>query len=153
MLFGAEHFLEGNASAVSAETAKFHKDNIRPKMKAARAARRDVASALTREPFEAKALDSALAELRKRTDESQAALHEALVDLASRLSVEERKKLLDAHPGAFRGDRDGKPGPRPRFRGEPRPDGPPGSDDPPPADMAPHPADHEHPLGTSPHEH
>ena len=68
------------------------------------AARKAVADALARDPLDAAELERALAALRATTGESQRVLHQALLETAKRLPVEERKQLvhkrmlLDATP-------------------------------------------------------
>lgn len=53
----------------------------------------EVVSALTAEPFDAPRLERALAELRQVTVGGQEAAHRALVELATRSSPEERRRL------------------------------------------------------------
>jgi uncharacterized membrane protein len=83
---------------------------LRPRGEAVGAARRAVRDALVAEPFNAEAMESALAGLRTQTDAAQIALHRALVDSARELSLEDRRRLADSRwfsPG----------GPRHRFDG------------------------------------
>jgi len=72
-------------------------------------ARRAVREALVAEPFQPQALEAALAKLRGETDETQAALHRALVQMATELSPEERRRLADSTwfvgPGRIGGPR------------------------------------------------
>lgn len=72
---------------------KRHGPELRKERGALRSARRGVHDALSREPFDAAALERALAELRARTGSSQAQMHEALVELARQLPAEQRKRL------------------------------------------------------------
>lgn len=58
-----------------------------------RKARRAVRDALLQEPFDPAQLERALAGLRARTDSSQARMHEALVELARTLPLDQRKLL------------------------------------------------------------
>jgi uncharacterized membrane protein len=58
-----------------------------------REARSKVSAAFSAEPFDAKALQTAFAELRTQTAESQRILHESLVEVAPTLSAEQRRKL------------------------------------------------------------
>jgi uncharacterized membrane protein len=53
----------------------------------------EVVSALTAEPFDAPRLERALAELRRVTVGGQEAAHRALVEVATRSSPEERRRL------------------------------------------------------------
>ena len=73
-----------------------------------RATRRQVGAAFEAEPFDAKALETALAELRAQTAESQRMLHESLIEVAPSLTPEQRARL--AHRALERGPgRHGKP--------------------------------------------
>ncbi len=56
-------------------------------------ARKEVAEALAREPFDRQALASALEDLRNVTTAGQAKLHAALLETASKLPKEERERL------------------------------------------------------------
>ncbi len=69
---------------------------LRPKSEAVDAARRAVRDALVSDPFDAPALESALARLRTDTNDAQVALHRAMVDAARELSLEERRRLADS---------------------------------------------------------
>lgn len=70
-----------------------HGADLREERAALRKARRAVRDALLSEPFDAAALEQALAALRERTDSSQRQMHEALVELARSLPLEQRKLL------------------------------------------------------------
>jgi Spy/CpxP family protein refolding chaperone len=76
-----------------------------------RASRRAASAAFAAEPFDAQALERALAELRAQTMESQRLMHQALVEVAPSLTPEQRERLpkraLSRTPGF--GDR---PNPR-----------------------------------------
>jgi uncharacterized membrane protein len=84
-----------------------------------RGARDKLRAAMAAEPFDRAALDAAFAEMRTRMGESQAAMHAALTDAASRLSPEARKRLSEWDPRDRNKDRrwtrdrdrDGPPGP------------------------------------------
>jgi uncharacterized membrane protein len=78
---------------------------LRPRSDAVDAARRAVRDALVAEPFDAAALESALAGLRTQTDAAQVALHRALVDAARDLPLEERRRLADSRLFERRGSR------------------------------------------------
>jgi len=73
-----------------------HEASLRPKGEAVRAARRAVRDALVAEPFDAAALESALARLRTETNGAQVALHAALVEAARELGPEERRHLAES---------------------------------------------------------
>lgn len=60
---------------------------------AIRGASKEVTAALVAEPFDLPRLEHALTELRRVTSGGQEAAHRALVELASRSSAEERKRL------------------------------------------------------------
>jgi uncharacterized membrane protein len=70
-----------------------HGESLRGERMELRKARRAVRDALLQEPFDASQLQQALAGLRARTDSSQQRMHEALVELARTLSLEQRKAL------------------------------------------------------------
>jgi uncharacterized membrane protein len=69
---------------------------LRARSEAVDAARRAVREALLAEPFNAEAMESALAGLRNESDAAQVALHRALVETARELSVEDRRRLADS---------------------------------------------------------
>jgi len=71
-------------------------DALRPKREAVEAARRAVRDALVSDPFDAPAMESALARLRTETNDAQVALHKAMVEAARELSVEERRRLAES---------------------------------------------------------
>lgn len=58
-------------------------------------ARRSVAEAAGKDPFERAALERALAELRRETSQSQEVVHQALVEACERAKPEERQKLAE----------------------------------------------------------
>ena len=70
-----------------------HGQSLRNERGELRQARRAVRDALLSEPFDAAQLERALAALRARTDSSQTRMHEALVELARSLPLEQRKLL------------------------------------------------------------
>jgi Spy/CpxP family protein refolding chaperone len=70
-----------------------HGESLRGERMELRRARRAVRDALLQEPFDAAQLERALAGLRARTDSSQQHMHEALVELARTLPLEQRKRL------------------------------------------------------------
>ena len=73
-----------------------HDAMLRPRSDAVRAARRAVHDALVADPFKPEVMESALAQLRNETGEAQAALHQALVESARGLNLEERRRLAEA---------------------------------------------------------
>jgi len=70
-----------------------HGDNLRKERVELRQARGAVRDALLREPFDPSQLQAALSSLRARTNSGQARMHEALVELARSLPLEQRKLL------------------------------------------------------------
>lgn len=70
---------------------------MRAEREGIRAARREVRDALVAEPFDTKALSTALAQLREATGHAQHALHEALLRAAPTLSADQRAQLSRAH--------------------------------------------------------
>lgn len=84
---------------------------LRPSLRAIRGAQRDVAAALTAEPFDEAALRGALEGFRERLERSQARSHEMLATVAARLTPEERAYLARALS---------RPGPRTGHRAGPR---------------------------------
>lgn len=72
-----------------------HQETIRPRVRELRAAGRDVVARMDAEPFDRAALSQAFAELRTRTAASQAAIQEAIVDLAAELTPAERHRLAE----------------------------------------------------------
>ena len=81
-----------------------HGDELREKRRAIGEARRTARTALEAEPFDRGALERALEALRKETGESQAIMHRAIVEAASKGSPEERRKLGRALDRSALGD-------------------------------------------------
>ena len=69
---------------------------VRPDLRRLRGAQADIRSALDAEPYDAQALDAALAEFRQALAASQKHSHEALERLAAHMTREERRQLLAA---------------------------------------------------------
>lgn len=99
-LFGATEVL-GNPTPIKRLLRKHIKD-FRPKRNQLREARHRIARALAADPFDPKLLSAELGNLRKVTQDSQRAIHNALVELAISLSPEERR-LLSQSPRLWRG--------------------------------------------------
>jgi Spy/CpxP family protein refolding chaperone len=74
-----------------------HRESLRGQREQLRQARQAVGAALTSEPFDAAVLEQALARLRQRTDESQALMHAALIEIAPALTHEQRERLAPVH--------------------------------------------------------
>jgi Spy/CpxP family protein refolding chaperone len=66
---------------------------LRAQREKLRATRGRVAAAFEAEPFDAAALDRALADLRAQTADSQRLMHEALIEAAPSLTAEQRARL------------------------------------------------------------
>lgn len=82
-----------------------HRPELRSRRDSMRHARRRARGALTAPAFDAQEMDAALREMRARTNDTQAALHGALVQLATELTHEQRDALVGA---IGRGHRRGK---------------------------------------------
>lgn len=98
------------------------REEIRPRFRDVRDARREVREIATAETVDRAALEAALASLRERSIALQAATQELMVTIAERLPAAERKKLFSGRPR--RGDRD-----RRDRRDRPPPEPPPGGPD------------------------
>jgi uncharacterized membrane protein len=70
-----------------------HEKELSGSRRELRAARKRVQRALEAEPFDRARLEGELANLRADTARSQETVHKALVDAASRMTPEERKRL------------------------------------------------------------
>jgi uncharacterized membrane protein len=100
----------GEHSTVLRESWRKRAETLRGRREAVDLARRGVRAALLAEPFDAEALTTALAALRAETNQTQAALDQALVEFARGLSAEDRKKLAEARWFGSLGDRRGPRG-------------------------------------------
>jgi uncharacterized membrane protein len=79
--------------------------DLRARREATRAARQSVETSLEREPFDKAALEKSLTDLRAETGKSQEALHTAVVEVAAKGTVEERRRLAQAFGRERRGKR------------------------------------------------
>ncbi len=66
---------------------------LKPILRELRRSQGDIRAAFTAEPFDQEALSEALAEFRRRLEESQALSHGKLVVVAARLTPDERRRL------------------------------------------------------------
>jgi len=82
-----------NAAPVLDQVMARHGDDLRKARGELKRTRREVRDALLAEPFDAARLERSLSDLRAQTDSTQAHMHEALVELASSLPLEQRKHL------------------------------------------------------------
>jgi uncharacterized membrane protein len=71
------------------------RDQLRPRRRELRSARRSVQDALRAEPFDPEKLSQALGELRRQTDAIQASVHDSMLRRAVGMSEEERRRLAD----------------------------------------------------------
>ena len=69
---------------------------VKPRLKAARAARTEAAEALGREPYDPAAVSAALGRARSEEAASRASLENAIIDFARELKPEERAIIADA---------------------------------------------------------
>lgn len=86
-------FLEGDRRREVVGDLWERRQGVRQSLRAIRGAQRDIAAALTAEPFDEAALREALEAFRDRLASSQASSHEMLATVASRLTPEERGRL------------------------------------------------------------
>ncbi|MFO1189599.1 MAG: periplasmic heavy metal sensor [Alphaproteobacteria bacterium] len=70
-----------------------HHESIQHQIDAVRTARRDVAAALSAEPFDRAQLETALARMRAEVGQAQTAFHGAFVDVVSNLTLDQRQQL------------------------------------------------------------
>ena len=95
MLFHAGQALGDSRHPALLELMKKHRPALQQERRRIKDARGAVKAALIATPFEAKQLDRALAQLRQETDDSQALLHGALVELATKMTAEQRKAMAE----------------------------------------------------------
>lgn len=113
-LFGGLAALGGEARPLAREVRREYGPRLREAGKAMHDARREVGGMLRADEIDPAELDKALAELRKRSDEAQAVMHELLTEAITKLTLDQRRKFLEAAmQRGPRGDR------------RPPPDGPP----------------------------
>lgn len=91
------------------DVMKRHHESLRARGGELRQAQREVADALTAEPFDRARLERALATTRAQTEASQKEMHDGLIELAASIGPEERRRLartsLHAHSGESGGRR------------------------------------------------
>ena len=106
--------LGSEARPLAREIRREHGPRLREAGKAMQDARREVGRMLRADTFDPAVLNAALAALRKRSDEAQAAMHQVLMEAIMDLTPDQRRKFLEAAtrrgPGA---DRRPPPGGRP----------------------------------------
>jgi Spy/CpxP family protein refolding chaperone len=86
--------LGGSIDAEVRGVMERHRESLRAQREQLREARQAVSAALRSEPFDAGALKQALARLRQMTNESQALMHAALIEIAPALTHEQRERLV-----------------------------------------------------------
>ena len=93
---------------------------LMPALRKVRGDQREVFETLTADPFDADALERALADLRANLTAAQAASHHSFVELAKRLTADEREELARAMRRPHRHGPDSEHGRHPPFGMHPR---------------------------------
>ena len=92
--FNPDRFRNQSESArMVRQITERHEGEIRPHIQAVNAASRVVSEALAADPFDEQALAEALSALRTSTLESQAAMHDAMVETVREMSPSQRREL------------------------------------------------------------
>lgn len=99
--------LSAQGQSTLKEVVDQHRSQIRPALQAHAAARRELQKLLRQPQVDHESLNQAFVDLRQRESGTSGSVHQMLLELALRLSVEDRHKLADLLD-------------RPRFRGERR---------------------------------
>ncbi len=111
--------LGSEARPLAREIRREYGPRLREAGKAMQDARREVGRMLRADQIDPVALDVALADIRKRSDDAQAVMHQVLMEAITKLTPDQRRKFIEAAmrrgPG---GDRRSPPG-------GPSPEGPP----------------------------
>jgi len=92
-LFRATEGMSPEGRSTVRAIMKRHRSGLMPRRKAMRQARRDVQTALEKEPFDRALLKRNLARLRGETSSAQEELHEAMSEAAGNMSAADRKEL------------------------------------------------------------
>lgn len=85
--------LDQESRQIAIEMFQENESALREETRALRRAQRQVVRTMGADPFDPDAARAALQELRLRTDNIQAVLHDYLVDLSPNLSEDERRRL------------------------------------------------------------
>lgn len=72
-----------------------HRDEVKSRMHALAQAREQVRVALEKEPYDRAAVEQAFAHTRELTTQMQADMHGALIEVSSKLSPAQRKRMAD----------------------------------------------------------
>lgn len=89
-------FVHGPRAVLREHLPPEDRARLRERMGDVRRAREQVRAALTREPYDPAQLEAALRSLRQRSLEVQDDMHRTLLEGASKLSPEERRRLADS---------------------------------------------------------
>lgn len=92
---GMRGFRHDNHGPLAHRIPEEDRTRLRQKLDGVRDAREQVRGALLAEPYQAPRLDAALLTLRQRSDALQVDMHQELLEMAGRLSLEQRRKLAD----------------------------------------------------------
>jgi uncharacterized membrane protein len=90
--------LPDSAQPVLKDTMAAHRAEVRERITALAAARREVAAAMQAEPYERARLEAAFEVLRAREADVAAAAQATILDLADRLTPEDRARIADLMP-------------------------------------------------------
>jgi uncharacterized membrane protein len=93
---GPRGFMHGPRAAFHERVPPEDRARLRQKLVSLREAREQVRAALLREPYDPAQLAEALTNLRKHSAEVQEDMHRMLLEGASKLSPEERRRLADS---------------------------------------------------------
>jgi uncharacterized membrane protein len=101
--FHAREMFDVGRSPEMRERFRQQKDELRPKHRALREARKELERALLAEPYDRARVEASLADLRRGTTALQEGMHEALLDIASDLEPERRRAFVRQNFGPRRG--------------------------------------------------
>lgn len=93
---GGIEALGGDARPLAREIREAYRSRLRASGRAMFESRRAVGDLLRADEIDPAKLRAALAELRARSSEAEAVMHEALVDTMLRLTPDQRRRFLDA---------------------------------------------------------
>ena len=88
--------LDDDARPLARDVRREYGPRLRQAGKAMHEARRDVGKMLRADEIDPVTLEAALAELRRRSDEAQAVMHEVLMKAIGNLTPDQRRKFLEA---------------------------------------------------------
>jgi uncharacterized membrane protein len=93
---GPRGFMQGPRAAFHEHVKPEDRARLRQRLAAVRQAREQVRAALQREPYDPAQLEAALTGLRERAADVQQDMHRMLLEGASKLSAEDRRRLADS---------------------------------------------------------